>query len=194
LIMGTVAPAYEASLAKAERNRRTIYTFQQRSLVNPLLEVFNGANLNESCEFRRASTVAPQVFSLFNSRFSADVSLAFAKRLETMTKDRARQIELAFQLAFQRAPTPREKRQALTHLAAMTAHHRVHRPAPLAPRMPAIAAVNSEYNGATFRFTEDQDWSRYEYNLSPGQVSTETRALAELCLVLLNANEFVYVY
>jgi Protein of unknown function (DUF1549)/Protein of unknown function (DUF1553)/Planctomycete cytochrome C len=194
LIMGTVAPAYEASLTKAERNRRTIYNFQQRSLVNPLLEVFNGANLNESCEFRRASTVAPQVFSLFNSLFSADISLAFAKRLETMTKDRARQIELAFQLAFQRAPTPREKRQALAHLAAMTEHHRIHRPAQLAPRTPVIAAVNSEYNGETFRFTEDQDWSSYEYNLHPGQVSAETRALAELCLVLLNANEFVYVY
>jgi mono/diheme cytochrome c family protein len=194
LIMGTVAPAYEASLAKAERNRRTIYTFQQRSLVNPLIEVFNGANLNESCEFRRTSTVAPQVFSLFNSRFSADLSLAFAKRLETMTKDRARQIELAFQLAFQRRPTLREKQRALAHIAAMTAHHRVHRPAPLAPRTPAITAVNSEYNGETFRFTEDQDWNRHEYNLHPSQVSAETRALAELCLALLNANEFVYVY
>jgi Protein of unknown function (DUF1549)/Protein of unknown function (DUF1553)/Planctomycete cytochrome C len=194
LIMGTVAPAYEASLAKAERNRRTIYTFQQRSLVNPLLEVFNGANLNESCEFRRTSTVAPQVFSLFNSRFSAYISLAFAKRLETMAKDRARQIELAFQIAFQRAPSSRERRQALAHLAAMITHHRAHSPAPRAPRAPAITAVNSEYNGETFRFTEDQDWSRYEYNLSPSQVSAETRALAELCLALLNANEFVYVY
>ncbi len=194
LIMGTVAPAYEASLTKAERNRRTIYTFQQRSLINPLVEVFNGANLNESCEFRRTSTIAPQVFSLFNSRFSADISLAFAKRLETMAKDRAQQIELAFQLAFQRKPTAREKQQALAHLAAMTAHHRAHSPAPLAPRTPAIAAVNSEFNGETFRFTEDQDWSRYEFNLHPSQVSAETRALAEVCLVLINANEFIYVY
>jgi len=194
LIMGTVAPAYEASLTKAERNRRTIYTFQQRSLVNPLVEVFNGANLNESCEFRRTSTIAPQVFSLFNSRFSADVSLAFAKRLETMTNNRARQIELAFQLAFQRKPTALEKQQALAHLAAMTAHHRAGNPAPPIPRTPAIAAVNSEFNGETFRFTEDQDWSRYEYNLRPSQVSAETRALAEVCLALLNANEFVYVY
>jgi Protein of unknown function (DUF1549)/Protein of unknown function (DUF1553)/Planctomycete cytochrome C len=194
LIMGTVAPAYEASLAKADRNRRTIYTFQQRSLINPLVEVFNGANLNESCEFRRTSIIAPQVFSLFNSRFSADISLAFAKRLETTTKNRARQIDLAFQLAFQRAPTPREKQQALAHLAAMTAYHLAHSPAPLATRTPAIAAVNSEYNGETFRFTEDQDWSRYEYNLHPSQVPAESRALADVCLALINANEFVYLY
>ncbi len=194
LIMGTVAPAYEASLAKADRNRRTIYTFQQRSLINPLVEVFNGANPNESCEFRRTSTIAPQVFSLFNSRFSADISLAFAKRLETMTGDRAQQVELAFQLAFQRTPTPREKQQSLEHLAAMTALHLARNPAPFATRMPAIAVVNSEFSGETFRFTEDQDWSRYEYNLHPSQVSAETRALAEVCLALVNANEFVYVY
>jgi len=194
LIMGTVAPAYEASLAKADRNRRTIYCFQQRSLINPLLEVFNGANPNESCEFRRTSTIAPQVFSLFNSRFSADIALAFAKRLETMAEDRARQIELAFQLAFQRTPTRREQQQTLAHLAAMTAHHRAHRPAPFAERLPALAAINSEYSGETFRFTEDQDWSRYEYNLHPSQVSAQTRALAEVCLALINANEFIYVY
>jgi hypothetical protein len=194
LIMGTVAPAYEASLTKAERHRRTIYTYQQRSLINPLVEVFNGANPNESCEFRRTSTIAPQVFSLFNSRFSAEMALSFARRLETMTNDRARQIELAFQLAFQRQPTAREKQQALAHLTAMTAHHRATKPAPFMPRLPALATVTSEFSGETFRFTEDQDWSRYEYNLHPSQVAAETRALAELCLVLLNANEFVYVY
>ncbi len=194
LIMGTVAPAYEASLTRAERNRRTIYTFQQRSLVNPLIEVFNGANLNESCEFRRTSAITPQVFSLFNSRFSADVSLAFAKRLETMTKDRGGQIELAFQLAFQRRPAAVEKQQALAHLAAMIAHHRGLTPAPPRPLRPAVLFINSEYSGETIRFVEDQDWSRYEYNLRPSQVSAETRALAEVCLALLNANEFVYVY
>ncbi len=179
---------------KAERNRRTIYTFQQRSLINPLVEVFNGANPNESCEFRRTSTIAPQVFSLFNSRFSAEIALAFARRLETLTKDRTQQIELAFQLAFQRPATAREKQQALAHLSAMIAHHRATRPAPLVLRTPALATVTSEFSGETFRFTEDQDWSRYEYGLHPSQVAAETRALAEVCLVLLNANEFVYVY
>jgi len=74
------------------------------------------------------------------------------------------------------------------------AHHRDHSPAPLAPRTPALTAVTSEFSGETFRFTEDQDWSRYEYNLHPSRVSAGTRALAEVCLALINANEFVYVY
>jgi hypothetical protein len=30
--------------------------------------------------------------------------------------------------------------------------------------------------------------------LKPWDVSAETRALADICLVLLNSNEFIYVY
>ena len=37
-------PAYRPSPTKRERNRRTIYTFQKRSLIDPLVEVFNGAS------------------------------------------------------------------------------------------------------------------------------------------------------
>ncbi|MCH8859361.1 MAG: hypothetical protein IID54_07275 [Proteobacteria bacterium] len=34
----------------------------------------------------------------------------------------------------------------------------------------------------------------YQFNLEPHEVTPETRALAELCLILFNANEFLYVY
>ncbi len=33
----------------------------------------------------------------------------------------------------------------------------------------------------------------YQQDLQPTQVSAEVRALAEVCLVLMNSNEFVYV-
>jgi hypothetical protein len=194
LIMGTVAPAWEPSPTRAQRNRRTIYTFQQRSLLNPLVEVFNGANPNESCEFRRASTIAPQVFNLFNSQFSHDAALAMAQRLEVATNNRAAQIALAFRLALQRVPTAAEQRLVLAHLAAMTAHHEKTAPPPLSPLQPVEQLINSEFTGQTIRFIEDTDFSGYERNLHPSQVSASTRALAELCLTLLNANEFVYVY
>src|SRR5262249_32267597 len=118
LVMGTVASSWEPSAKRFERNRRTIYTFQQRSLANQLMEVFNGANPNESCEFRRTSTIAPQVFNLFNSQFSADAALAFALRLDTSTKDPREQIDLAFRLAYQRSPAASETQQALVHLNA----------------------------------------------------------------------------
>jgi hypothetical protein len=194
LIMGTVAPAWEASLTKAERNRRAIYTFQQRSLINPLVEVFNGANPNESCEFRRASTIAPQVFNLFNSQFSHDTALAFAARLTREAQTLDQQIVRAFQLALQRAPSANEIKLARQHVAAMTAHHQRLSPAPPPALKPVELFVNSEFTGQTIRFVEPTDFTGYERNLHASEVKATTRALAELCLTLLNANEFVFVY
>jgi len=40
LIMGQISPAYQPSPTRRERNRRTIYTFQKRSIVNPVVEQF----------------------------------------------------------------------------------------------------------------------------------------------------------
>jgi hypothetical protein len=194
LIMGTVAPAWEASLTRAARNRRTIYAFQQRSLINPLVEVFNGPNPNESCEFRRASTVAPQVFNLFNSQFSHDVALAFAARLEREAPTLDRRIALAFRLALQRAPSAAELQLSRKHVAAMTAHHQNTPPPHIAALKPVELFINSEFTGQTIRFVEKTDFTGYERNLHASQVKPSTRALAELCLTLLNANEFVYVY
>ncbi len=194
LIQGTVAPAWEPSPRRAERNRRSIYTFQQRSLVNPLVEVFNGASLNESCERRSESTVAPQVFNLLNSQFSYDTALAFAKRLEGMTSDPAKQVEAAFRLTYQRRPNERERHRAMRHIAAMTAHHTLVTPPLVSPLKPVKQSINSELTGENFQFEEETNFTNYERHLHPSQVGPGTRALAELCLVLLNSNEFLYIY
>jgi len=52
----------------------------------------------------------------------------------------------------------------------------------------------AEFSGARVQIIEDWDASEYERNLKPWEVSAEARALAEICLVLLNSNEFVYVH
>ena len=54
----------------------------------------------------------------------------------------------------------------------------------------------AEQTGKIFRWTEKLSGMRagYEHDLRPWEVGPKTRALAELCLVLLNSNEFVYVY
>jgi hypothetical protein len=80
--MGSLAPPYAPSPLRRQRNRRTIYTFQQRSLPDPLVEVFNGPTLDLACERREASTVPTQAFGLLNSQFSNDLALAMAARLE----------------------------------------------------------------------------------------------------------------
>lgn len=60
--------------------RRTIYTFQRRSVMNPMIEVFDGANMSEVCS-RRSSTVVPtQAFSLLNSEFTRKGAKRLAAR------------------------------------------------------------------------------------------------------------------
>ena len=44
------------------------------------------------------------------------------------------------------------------------------------------------------KIEEETDPVAYEENLQPGRCQPETRALADLALVLFNSNEFVYVY
>jgi hypothetical protein len=192
--MGSVQPAYYPSAKKSERNRRTIYTFQQRSLIDPMVEVFNGPSLDLSCERREASTVPTQAFTLFNSQFTHTMALAFAARLEREAATPRARVERAFRLAFGRAPDSRESRIALDHFAKMTAHHRGVPPPPKPETKPVVHMITSELTGEQHRFVQQPDVVEHEPDLHPSDAAPETRALADVCLALFNANEFVYVY
>ena len=55
--------------------------------------------------------------------------------------------------------------------------------------------ANEENTGEPFTFTETLfEYRDYVPDLQPHQVDARTRGLAQLCLVLFNANEFLYVY
>ncbi len=88
-VMGTFAAAWVPNPLPRDRHRRSIYSLKLRGLVDPLLEVFNAPAADFSCE-RDASTVTPQVFSLFNSRstHARALRLPIASSLKsTMTKN-----------------------------------------------------------------------------------------------------------
>ena len=192
--MGSLAPAYHPSALRSQRNRRTIYTFQQRSLIDPTIEVFNGPNPDLSCERRDASTVPTQAFALFNSQMVNDMALAMAARLEKEATTTDERIRRAFRLAFGRSPDTREIQASREHLTRMTAYHKAN-PAPAKPeKKPLVHKITSELTGETFEFVQDEDPLPFEPNLHPSDVAPETRALSDLALVLLNSNEFVYVY
>jgi hypothetical protein len=192
--MGTLRPAYHASPTKANRNRRSIYSFQQRSLIDPLIESFNGANVDLSCERRESSTVPTQAFSLLNSQFSHDMALAMAARVESEADSLEEQIERAFQLAFNRAPTGDELQAAAAHVAQLEARHERHPAAPRPSEATVIHEISSELTGESYSFEQVESPMEYEQNLYPSEASPHTRALADLTLALLNANEFAYVY
>jgi hypothetical protein len=120
-----------ASDEQAQR-KRSVYAFQRRSLPMPLMEVFDAANMSESCARRGATTVSPQALTLLNGEFTAVESRRFAGRvIELAGPDPARQIAKAFSLALQREPSAaeldkahglysgREPLDALTRLATV---------------------------------------------------------------------------
>ena len=197
-IMGSVGPAYQADPNPAQRNRRTLYAERIRTLSDPMLEVFNKPGPDVSCERRDTATIAPQAFTLMNSPINHARALAFAARLEKEKPGNLNlQIVRAFQLAYQRQPTVDEMKVCDAHIAKALAHHRTNEPVKVEPPKYVIRQMVEEMTGLDFWWVEDLDIyssNAYVPDLKPWDVKPHTRALAELCLVLFNSNEFVYVY
>jgi mono/diheme cytochrome c family protein len=193
-IMGAMAPAYIPSRTREERNRRTIYSFRIRNLADPLLEVLNRPGSETSCERRDETTVTPQVFALFNSEFAANRSLAMADRLMKQQLLAENRIDAAFRAIYGRAPAPDEANTCSAHLAKMTEQHQSRRPTPHDLPMKVRRSMVEEMTGDLESWDEDLSiLKNYERDLMPWQVDAQTRALADLCLVLMNSNEFLYV-
>ncbi|MFQ5730389.1 MAG: PSD1 and planctomycete cytochrome C domain-containing protein [Planctomycetaceae bacterium] len=195
MLQSSLAPAYQPSRTPAERNRRSIYVYRCRGLADPLSNVFNKPTSNDSCERRDSSSVTPQVFALMNSDAATKRSLAFALRLEKERTTASERIDRAVRLAFGRKPTKAEQRTLGNYLQTMIAYHRRHPPKAKQPPTKITRSVVEEMSGLAFDYVERLDlYENYVPDPQPSKVSAETRALADVCLVLLNANEFLYVY
>jgi hypothetical protein len=193
-IMGSVAPAYIPSRTPRERNRRTIYAFRIRTLADPLLEVLNRPGSEVSCERRDETTVTPQVFATFNSEFAASRALTMAARLTKEHDSMPARIAAAFRLVYGREPTNSETERCLAHLTKMTVQHREHSPTPTELPTNVRRGMVEELTGEMVYWDEDLSvLKEYQRDLLPWQVDAETRALADVCLVLMNSNEFLYV-
>jgi hypothetical protein len=193
-IMGSVAPAYEPSRTRRERNRRTIYAFRYRTLADPMLEVFNRPGSETSCERRDETTVTPQAFSLMNGEAALDRALAMAAALERAAPTVAGRIDRAFLLVYGRPATAAERAEASAHVARMTRLHagRRARARPLPTKVKR--QMIEEMTGESVRWEESLSGLRgYERDLKSWDVGPGTRALADLCLVLMNSNGFLYV-
>jgi hypothetical protein len=193
-LMGGPAPAYQPSTDPAQRHRRAIYAFRIRTLEDPLLEVFNRPGTEMSCERRDETTVTPQALALFNGQFVHDRAIALAARLEKSAADLDARIELAFRLLAGRAPSAPERERCRKHVEEMAGRHAGSAPSPV--ELPRIVRreMLEEFTGKVVRWDEELDLMKgYRRDLKPWDVGPGTRALAELCLVLLNSNEFLYV-
>jgi len=195
MIQFSLAPAYQPSPKPEERNRRTIYAYRVRGLADPFLEIFNQPNPNDSCEARDAAAVSPQAFTLLNSDVVTDRSIAFAARLEKDAASLDRQIERAFQFTLGRAPDATERERLTAYVMEMRAYHAHKTPEPVTHPTEITRSLVEEFSGKTFEYEEILPaYEHYQPDLSPADVKPETRALADLCLLLFNSNEFAYVY
>ena len=146
-----------------DRNRRSIYMLQMRSFQLPMMTVFDGANTSERCAVRNVTTVTSQVFSLFNGTFAHQQAQAMAGRI---LKEVGEDPALQVRRAFQLAfQRDPDPSEALDCLAFLQP----------APRQLSLTPVALSDSGAASGLEGRQG------------------SLQDLCLVLLNMNEFIYL-
>lgn len=194
-IMGSFAASYEPARTPEQRNRRSVYAKKARGLRNPMMEVFNQPSPDDSCEARQNSTVTPQVFSLFNGEDTLNRSIATALDLLRKNESRKVVIEDLFLRAYGRQPSRSDYKLYLAHWESMEKRHDGLTFEPRSfPKEVTRSAVD-ELTGRSFEFTERLfGFDDYVPDAGLGDVDATTRALAEVCLVVFNSNEFIYVY
>ncbi|WP_202617493.1 PSD1 and planctomycete cytochrome C domain-containing protein [Roseimaritima sediminicola] len=202
MIMGTFAPSYVPNPKPQTRNRRSIYITRLRGQRMPFMETFNQPGSSTSCERRDQSNITPQVFALMNGRDNHDRALALAHRLLEATggaeqgeTNRRAVVERLIRLVYGREPLAGEVDAMLQHWRRMlTRQQQLHFDPPEWPTTVVREAID-ENTGKPFRFTEKLFvYEDYQADLARHEASPEKRALSDLCLVLLNSNEFIYVY
>ncbi|MDA7509846.1 PSD1 and planctomycete cytochrome C domain-containing protein [Verrucomicrobia bacterium] len=195
MIQFSLAPAYQPSPTPQSRNRRTIYAYRVRGLADPFLEIFNQPNPNDSCEARNTAAVSPQAFTLLNSDFMTDRSLAFAQRLKKEATSTEAQVKRAFQLTLGRQPDADELTRLTEYVKRMQSYHADIDPEPVNYPSKITRSLVEEFSGKPFEYEEIlPSFASYQPDTKPADASPETRALADMCLLLLNSNEFVYLY
>ena len=195
MVMGTFAEAWQPSPSPSDRHRRSLYALKLRGLRDPIAEALGSPNPDVSCEVREVATTAPQVFAMFNSEIAYHRAVATAQRLLDETSDRRAAIERLFILAFSRSPTDNEFQDCLAHWEAMEVRHRTLNFAKPDYPTEIVREAVEENTGVKFTYVEPlYQYVDFQPDAKFADVDETTRGLAEVCLVVLNANEFVYVY
>ena len=192
-VMGTFASAWVPNAKPEQRHRRSLYALHIRGVRDPFMEVFNEPGPDFSCEAREVSTVTPQVFSLFNGQATYDRALALANRV--LKEKPSDAITRTFQLTYGRPPSPVEKAACTTHWHTMVSKQAAITFKQPHPPLSVKRDAVEENTGEKFSFHEKlPGYADFIPDLQPADVDAQTRALADVCLVLLNSNEFVYLY
>ncbi|MCE9560750.1 MAG: DUF1549 and DUF1553 domain-containing protein [Planctomycetes bacterium] len=151
-----------------QHTRRSLYLFNKRNVRLPMLEALDQPDTLNSCAFRPVSTFAPQALILMNGPFVQEQGRALAISLVKESGDPGKQLEALYRRAVGRSPRAEEKQLAGEFLDAQTETIR--------KRIEAKQSVGLDPK-----------------TLPAGADLARTRALADLCIVMFNTHEFVYV-
>jgi mono/diheme cytochrome c family protein len=97
--------------------RRGIYVQARRSRMLSMLGAFDSPDMEPNCSRRSVSTVAQQALVFMNGEFAIDQAKRMADRVVALVKeDRARQVDVVWNMALARNPTEAETRRATAFL------------------------------------------------------------------------------
>ncbi len=101
--------------------RRSVYIYVKRSVLLPLIEVFDCPVTTVSQPVRAASTVSPQALALMNNEFVLQQAGFFAERVNREAgAELGAQIARAFQIALNRLPTQKERQWSEAFIKSQT--------------------------------------------------------------------------
>jgi hypothetical protein len=149
-----------------ERNRRSIYIFVRRNARYPMLETFDMPDTHESCARRSTTTTPTQALTMLNNHVMLDWARAFAGRVLHVAPEEGARIDHAYRLAYSRSPDGFEKDTVASFLHTQR------------------ALIEKRAQAGEKIAVPDA--------LPPGVEPAYAAAVADLCHMLLNSNEFVY--
>ena len=117
---------WEANEHEEDNRRRSVYTFQRRSLPQPMMLAFDAPVFSESCERRSNTTTALQALSMLNGDLLHEESVHLADRVATEAgADSRARVARAFEIVLGRAPGADELDKFAGHAGSLAAVCRV---------------------------------------------------------------------
>jgi hypothetical protein len=172
----------------SEHTRRSVYLLERRTFSYPLFAAFDAPEVMTSCPQRTRTVVPAQALTLLNSPLAYEQSIAFARRL---LKECGARPEKPFQKPDEPAGLSRrdELGGSSGRVFETVSEEIVSRAWQLAFSRPATPAESER----ALKFLRQRTAVSNESSGKQAPSSPLEGALAELCLALFNANEFLYV-
>jgi hypothetical protein len=193
MIQFSLAPAYQPSATPEERNRRSIYAYACRGQADPFLELFNQPGPNESCEMRDTASLTPQALTLLNSDFMLARAAALCDRIDLDKTPLDDAMNAAFIAVLGRPATGAECDRLVDFCRDVSVSRDGSDSSVRYPTQITRTLVE-EFSGEPFDYTEIlPTFVAYQPDRAIAELGQLEQAFANVCLLLMNTNEFLFV-